>query len=96
MGVDKCMKQLNIVGTIDSSSIIGDFPRDAQYAHRGHVSGAISKFYKWKTINWNDGTSTEVLHYWSEQGGWYPSNYNVNGKMDTLELYELVYSVKIM
>lgn len=83
------MAELNIVGTIISSDIVEFFPKDAQFAHCGHVSGSISKFYKWKTIEFNDTTSKEILHYWSEQGGWYPSEYNVDDKLSSVKLYKI-------
>ena len=37
------MTELNIVGTIISSDIVGNFPKDAQFAHCGHVSGLFHK-----------------------------------------------------
>jgi hypothetical protein len=85
------MKQrIKIIGTIFKMNINGDFPKEAQYACCGHVSGAITKFYKLATVNFNDGTSKEILYYWGEQGGWHPSGYNSDDSERSIHLFELV------
>ncbi len=85
--------ELNIVGDIYASKIIGKAPKSAQYAVCS-TAGFIQKFYKFKEVGFNDGTTKNILHFYGEQGGWHPSSYNYNGtdyeKLKNVSFFKII------
>ena len=71
--------EIPIVGTIKRSNLTCNVPLDAEFASLNLSGEFIQKFYKFKTINYNDGDSLEAFQYESEGGGWDNSSYNRDG-----------------
>lgn len=69
-------KELNIIDDINRCNINGKVPNTAEYAMLNPSGDFIQKFYKFEKVNFNDGTTKDILKYKGEQGGWHTSSYN--------------------
>ena len=53
---------------------------DAEFASLNPTEKFIEQFFKFKKIEFNDGTYRDILQFYTEQGSWHNSNYNINRK----------------
>jgi len=86
--------ELNIVGDISRKDIRGKGSAEAQYCALNPSREFIQKFYKFKEVGFNDGTTKNILHFYGEQGGWHPSSYNYNGtdheKLKNISFFKII------
>lgn len=76
---DSIESEMNIEQVIESKNVIGGVPSGSDYAMLSLSGVFIQKFYKFFIVKHNDGTFSNILHYFSEQKVWCPSAYNRNG-----------------